>query len=102
MLCTDATKRQLLLPGGGFTRIYAPDGSPLGETIPEGEEGIVYGEIDIAESIEAKQIHDIVGHYQRFDIFSVHVDQRPQEPIRLLSETPPEPPNSGSDINDGG
>jgi predicted amidohydrolase len=68
----------------------------------QGEEGIVYGDIDIAESIEAKQIHDIVGHYQRFDIFSVHVDQRPQEPIRLLSETPPEPPNSGSDINDGG
>jgi len=51
----------------------------------EGEEGIVYGDIDIAESIEAKQIHDIVGHYQRLDIFSLHVDQRCQEPIALTT-----------------
>ena len=29
LLCTDELKRQLLLTGGGFTRIYAPDGSPL-------------------------------------------------------------------------
>ncbi len=48
-----------------------------------GEEGIVYADIDIAESIEAKQIHDIVGHYQRPDLFNLQVDQRPQEHIDL-------------------
>jgi nitrilase len=52
----------------------------------EGEEGIVYGDIDIAESIEAKQIHDVIGQYQRFDLFSLRVDQRPQEPIILVTE----------------
>jgi nitrilase len=51
----------------------------------EGEEGIVYGDIDVAQSIEAKQFHDIVGHYQRFDIFSLHVDQRRHEPIVLTT-----------------
>jgi aliphatic nitrilase len=51
----------------------------------EGEEGIVYGDVDVAESIEPKQIHDIVGQYQRFDLFSLRVDQRPQEPIVLIT-----------------
>jgi len=51
----------------------------------EGEEGIVYGDIDVAESIEPKQIHDIVGQYQRFDLFSLRVDQRPQESIVLIT-----------------
>ena len=53
----------------------------------EGEEGIVYGDIDVAESIEAKQFHDIVGHYQRLDIFSLYVDQRRQEPIAVTTES---------------
>lgn len=55
----------------------------------EGEEGIIYGDIDIGESIEAKQIHDITGHYQRFDIFSVHIDQRRHDPITLMADEPP-------------
>jgi len=58
----------------------------------EGEEGVVYGDVDIAESIEAKQIHDIVGQYQRFDLFSLRVDQRPQEPIVLVGDDRGEPP----------
>ncbi|MEA2246518.1 MAG: nitrilase, partial [Solirubrobacteraceae bacterium] len=51
-----------------------------------GEEGIVYAEIDIAASIEPKQAHDIIGYYQRFDLFSLRLDQRPQRPIELLGD----------------
>jgi predicted amidohydrolase len=68
----------------------------------EGDEGIVYGDIDVAESIEAKQIHDIIGQYQRFDLFSLRVDQRPQEPIVLVAGDPaerpaPPPPGDGDE-----
>lgn len=58
----------------------------------EGEEGIVYGDIDLAESIEAKQVHDIVGGYQRFDVFSLRVDQRPHDPVVLVRDAPPDGP----------
>ncbi|MEA2284602.1 MAG: nitrilase [Solirubrobacteraceae bacterium] len=51
-----------------------------------GEEGIVYADIDIAASIEPKQAHDIIGYYQRFDLFSLRLDQRPQRPIELLGD----------------
>lgn len=65
--------------------IVDPTGELSGEPVV-GEEGIVYADIDIGDSIEAKQAHDIVGYYQRFDLFSVRLDQRPQRPIELVEE----------------
>jgi aliphatic nitrilase len=46
MLCTDDMKKQLLLEGGGFVRIYAPDGQLMHEPLPEGEEGLALADID--------------------------------------------------------
>jgi nitrilase len=64
--------------------ILGPQGEPLTE--PQvGGEGIVVADIDIALSIEQKQFHDIVGYYNRFDIFRLVVDQRPQRPISVIS-----------------
>jgi nitrilase len=33
--CDTDVKRQLLQPGGGFARIYGPEGSQLAEPLPE-------------------------------------------------------------------
>jgi hypothetical protein len=38
----------------------------------------------LALSIEQKQFHDIVGYYNRFDIFRLVLDQRPQPPMTVL------------------
>jgi nitrilase len=63
--------------------ILGPQGEPLSE--PQvGGEGIVVADVDIALSIEQKQFHDIVGYYNRFDIFRLAVDQRPQGPISVV------------------
>jgi nitrilase len=62
---------------------------PQGELLTEpqvGGEGIVVADIDVSLSIEQKQIHDIVGYYNRFDIFRLTVDQRPNRPINLIGE----------------
>jgi len=50
-----------------------------------GGEGIVVADVDIALSIEQKQFHDIVGYYNRFDIFRLVLDQRPQPPMTVLA-----------------
>ncbi|ABG03213.1 Nitrilase [Rubrobacter xylanophilus DSM 9941] len=63
--------------------ILGPTGEPLVEPLV-GDEGIIYADIDVTESIEVKQAHDIVGYYQRFDVFQLTVDQRPQLPINLI------------------
>jgi aliphatic nitrilase len=61
--------------------ILDPTGSIMSEVI-SGEEGIVYGEIDTALSVEPKQFHDVVGYYNRFDIFDLRVDRSAREPAR--------------------
>ncbi|MEA2227952.1 MAG: nitrilase [Solirubrobacteraceae bacterium] len=82
----DARVDELLRSAPGpVSMILDPNGDVCGEPLA-GEEGIVYAEIDIAASIEAKQAHDIVGSYQRFDLFSVGLDQRPQRPIELRDD----------------
>jgi hypothetical protein len=62
---------------------------PQGELLAEpqvGGEGMVVAEIDLSRSIEQKQIHDIVGSYNRFDVFRLTVDQRPNRPIAVIRE----------------
>ncbi|WP_282692243.1 carbon-nitrogen hydrolase family protein [Streptomyces sp. CC208A] len=60
--------------------VFGPDGRPVTDPLID-DEGIVYAEIDLAKCIQPKQMHDIVGHYNRFDIFRLHVDNRPRGPV---------------------
>lgn len=62
-----------------------------------GEEGIVYADIDVADSIVPKQAHDIVGYYQRPDVFRFAIDQRPQRLIDVRRQEPRADATSGSD-----
>jgi aliphatic nitrilase len=54
-----------------------PTGAQIGDSI-QGEEGIAYADLDLADCVEPKQFHDTVGYYQRFDIFDLKVDRRRQ------------------------
>ena len=40
-----------------------PTGAQIGDSI-QGEEGIAYAELDLADCVEPKQFHDTVGYYQ--------------------------------------
>jgi aliphatic nitrilase len=68
LLCTDDTKRALLQPGGGYARIYGPDGRPLAEPLPETAEGLLYADIDLGLIALAKAAADPAGHYARPDV----------------------------------
>ncbi|MFI6321470.1 carbon-nitrogen hydrolase family protein [Nonomuraea sp. NPDC050556] len=78
-------------PRSALSGIFGPDGRPVVEPLVD-DEGIVYAEIDLNRCVQPKQMHDIVGHYNRFDIFRLHVDQRPRAPI-TLEETWTTPPS---------
>lgn len=63
---------------------------PRGNTIAGplvGEEGILYADVDLAEEIVLKQAHDIVGTYQRLDLFELRVDTSRPEAITLHSRS---------------
>lgn len=40
-----------------------------------GEEGIAYADLDLNACVEPKQFHDVVGYYQRFDVFDLKVNR---------------------------
>ena len=41
----------------------------------------MYAEIDLALCVEPKQFHDVVGGYNRFDIFKLTVNRERLQPI---------------------
>jgi nitrilase len=81
MMCTDDMKKQLLLEGGGFTRIYAPDGQLMHEPLPETEEGIVYADIDLGMIALAKAAADPAGHYSRPDVTRLLLNKTPGDRV---------------------
>lgn len=74
-------KRQLLQRGGGFARIYGPEGSELATPLAETDEGILYADLDPALLAIAKSAADPVGHYARPDVFRLVFDSRPNRPV---------------------
>lgn len=66
-----------------FSGIIGPNGAVVGEPLID-DEGIVYADIDLAKCIQPKQMHDILGHYNRFDIFDLRVNVAPTRKITFI------------------
>jgi nitrilase len=62
-----------------------PDGNLIGDSI-QGEEGILFLDVDVAGSVAPKMAHDVVGGYQRFDVFDVTLNKRRQTPMRVIGD----------------
>lgn len=78
--------QQLSGKPNAFSGIFGPDGRLISDGLVD-DEGIVYGEIDLTRSIEPKQFQDIVGHYNRFDIFELKVHARALDPVSIVDAT---------------
>lgn len=57
------------------TQFLDPTGAVIGDTL-QNEEGIAYATFDLDLCVEPKQFHDIVGYYNRFDVFDLSIDRR--------------------------
>jgi aliphatic nitrilase len=66
-----------------FSGVIGPDGRVIGQPLID-EEGIVYADIDLSKCIQPRQMHDIVGHYNRFDVFDLRVNRVPQQAAQFL------------------
>lgn len=71
----------------GISMVAGPSGEPVSAVLQE-TEGLLYHEIDINHCVEPKQFHDVVGYYNRFDIFELRVNRARLEPIVFDERTP--------------
>jgi nitrilase len=68
-------QKLLVRRNSAFSGVIGPDGRLVGEALID-DEGIVYADIDLSRCIQPRQMHDITGNYNRFDIFDLRVDRR--------------------------
>jgi aliphatic nitrilase len=76
-------------PNSAFSGVIDPQGNAIACLIDA--EGIVYADIDLADCIQPKQMHDIIGGYNRFDIFNLTVDRSPRSAATFLDLPEPVP-----------
>jgi len=96
---TSPKARELLMRRqSAFSGVVGPDGRTIGQPLID-DEGICYADIDLARCIQPRQMHDITGHYNRFDIFELRVNRRPLTPTRFIGADTAAPPESnGADL----
>ena len=69
-----------------FSGFIGPNGAVIGEPLID-DEGMIYAEIDLEKCIQPKQMHDILGHYNRFDIFDLRVNVTPTKKITFVDDS---------------
>lgn len=82
-----------------WSGVIGPDGRTVGEPLID-EAGIVYADIDLNRCIQPKQMHDIVGHYNRFDIFKLEVNTALQTPLSFGESPLAKPENPSPPTNE--
>ncbi|WP_119273595.1 carbon-nitrogen hydrolase family protein [Taklimakanibacter deserti] len=68
--------------------IIDPTGVVISPTL-SAEEGLAYADVDIARCVEPKRLHDVVGYYNRFDVFKLTVDRTSNHPVLFEDDKPP-------------
>ncbi len=66
---------------GGHSGILGPDGRYIVGPADDTEQ-ILYADADLEKIIEGKLSHDLTGHYNRFDIFTLVMKTVPREALR--------------------
>lgn len=72
----------LARPNSAFSGVIDPHGNLIGDSLIDAE-GIVYADIDLGDCIQPKQMHDIIGGYNRFDIFDLSINRSPRPPAQF-------------------
>jgi len=85
LLCTTPEQKRQHADTGAFSSIIGPAGNYLAGP-DRGGEKILYAEIDPAVIIDEKISHDLSGHYNRFDLFTLLVDDRPVQQGPVFKE----------------
>ncbi|MEM9971189.1 MAG: carbon-nitrogen hydrolase family protein [Pseudomonadota bacterium] len=88
ILCQGDPEKEALCPvGGGYTKIFAPDGQSIGSEIAHTDEGLVTADIDLSMIAYAKAAADPAGHYSRPDVTRLMLNKTRQRPVMAFDET---------------
>ena len=78
---TQEEKDSIVKNSGGGSSIIGPNGDYLAELMYEGE-GVVTAEISLEEALPGKQLHNVLGHYTRWDVLSLNFNRERLSPFK--------------------
>jgi aliphatic nitrilase len=78
-----------------ISMVLGPSGEIISDTLSE-TEGLLYQEVDITQCVEPKQFHDVVGYYNRFDVFDLRVNRKRLTPVFFADEAIEAPTSNDS------
>lgn len=81
---TPEEKDNVVENSGGGSSIIGPNGEYLAEPLYEGE-GILTAEISLEDALPAKQEHNVLGHYTRWDVLSLNFNRERLSPFKNVS-----------------
>ena len=87
----------------GGSMIIKPGGSVIAGPMGS-EEGILYAEVDLEDTVRGKLVHDFAGHYNRADVFQLNVstvNSSIYHPVRAPSPVPRQLPRRPRDRRPG-
>lgn len=61
----------------GGSSVIGPDGSVVAGPADDSEH-LLFADVDLGRCLHEKTVHDVAGHYNRPDVFSLWVDRRPR------------------------
>ncbi len=88
IICPTSAQEAVFGSMGGGSAIVGPNGNYIAGPAGDKEE-ILYGEIDISKITHGKVLHDICGHYQRPDVFTLILNEEdPQLVVNYPTQAP--------------
>lgn len=81
----DEVARKQFVSDGAHSGIINPQGQYLVGPDLHGER-ILTADLDLEEIVAGKYMHDLIGHYNRFDIFSLRVNRQKHYPLTECSD----------------
>ncbi|KAL4758124.1 uncharacterized protein BDW70DRAFT_162896 [Aspergillus foveolatus] len=67
--------------------VFSEDGKKEEREFLQDEEGIIYADFELNRCVEGKQYHDVVGGYQRLDVFQLQVNRKRADPVVFKGES---------------
>src|SRR5690606_41162862 len=77
---------QLLDNGSRATSFIVDPAGRLLTDVLDQEEGLAIAEIDLKDCVSHKRMHDVVGYYNRFDVFNLTVNRTANRPARFIDD----------------
>jgi len=87
MLCKTDEHRSMIQTGGGYSRIWGPDGSPQGENLGDHEEGLLIADINLGKIAYCKAAADPAGHYSRPDVTQLLLNSKLERTDAIAKNT---------------